>query len=72
MPHLTSAESKNLFETSVAPRTDAMAAEHVDKRFTIATDLTPAERLETKMSNYPRYDLMDVANIPLRHRGKHY
>lgn len=82
MPHLTKVEPKGLFETEVGSRPPERAHppgmpysadhEHRDERLSVSVDMTPDEALYTRMSNYPRYGQMDVANLAARKRGKHY
>ncbi len=82
MPHLTRTVQKSIFKTDMGPRPAERAHpigmpysadhEHRDERLSVAVDMTPGEALCTRMSNYPRYDLLDTQNLPPRVRGKHY
>ncbi len=82
MPHLTKVEPKGLFETEVGPRPPERAHppsipysadhEHRDERLSVGPDMTPDEVLFTRMSAWPRYNLLDIKNIQVRNRGKHY
>ena len=82
MPHLTKTIQKGLFETEMGPRPPERSHppfiphsadhEHMDERVSVATMMTPDEAVFYNRACFPRYSLLDVANLPPRTRGKHY
>jgi len=82
MTHLTKTTQKNLFETTVAPRTKSVPGEAgnapmltvPDKpdRFAVGVDMTPEQSRETMRASWPQYEWPSVVNQTTRHRGKHY
>lgn len=64
--HLLSAESKNLFETTVRERKGVEGQPSNDTALAVHVVMTPQDK-----AAYNR-DSMSVSNEMPRHRGKHY
>ena len=64
--HLLSAESKNLFETTVRERNAREGLPSNETPLAVESFMTPADRMA-----YDR-DSLSVSNVMPRHRGKHY
>ena len=82
MTHLTKAEPRGLFNTTVPERPNREtghdtrpflnAAPIVEPPFAVAIDTTPDEARRLRMGNFPEYTWPSVRNVNPRHRGKHY
>jgi len=72
MSHLTNIKQRSLFQTDVAPRSDAPASEQRDTNLTVTVDMVPGEYRDTRAANYPKYDWPSVDNLPCRKKGHHY
>ena len=79
MTHLTKAEPRGLFKTTVPQRPNRetgheyrFAPVPAEPPFAVAPDTTPDEARRLRQASWPEYDWPSVQNINPRHRGKHY
>lgn len=80
MTHLTKAEPKGLFNTTVPERPNRETGHdfrlqplgQTEPPFAVAVDTTPDEVRRLRMAAWPEYNWPSVSPLRPRQRGKHY
>lgn len=78
MTHLTKAEPRGLFTTTVPQRpnretgNDRVFMGQSEAPFAVSVDTTPDEARRLRDTYWPGYEWPSVSNLPARTRGKHY